>query len=71
MTGTRLRLTRRAHLVLDLLDNRDGRRLRPEFGSCTSCGERVVVWDRRAVCMTRTDGGLCPGNGQPPKGQRP
>lgn len=67
MTATRIALTRKAHIVLDMLDARDGARLRPEFGTCPSCAERCTVWDGAVLCMTRADGGRCPGNGRAPR----
>lgn len=63
MTGTRLALTRRAHLILDLLDNRDGTPLRPVFVPCQVCGERATSWRGEIVCPTRLgDATACPGN---------
>lgn len=61
-------LTRKALLVLDTLDNQDGQRLRPDFGCCSVCSERVTVWRGLVICMTRAaDGGPCHGNGRAAK----
>lgn len=64
-----LALTPKAYLVLDILDARDGARLRPQFGTCSVCAERCTVWNGQVLCMTRADGGRCPGNGLPPRRQ--
>ncbi len=57
-----LTLTRRALLVLDALDNRDGTPFLPRADWCGHCGLPATYWPDRVVCMTTQGASRCLGN---------